>query len=244
MVNQEQKLLKLLKNFYGGVDDFFKGASVFANEKRKANKLFNSFSKEQQAAKLTEFDQTFNAGRGTSIAKDYIKEIAAQKTLNLTPVYGRIPKILENLRAFPVIGSFTAYPAERIRNTYQIFKIATDELKEGFETGNKQLTTQGISRLAQWSAAQGALYTGAYALNESNGFGDVVDGMRNFLPDWEKNGALVVTGKDKDGNYKYVDLTYIHPDSQFQNAIVPIILKAARGEDVSKDLDESVVNSF
>lgn len=143
-----------------------------------------------------------------------------------------------------MIGSFTAYPAERIRNTYQIFKIGTDELREGFETGNKELTKQGISRLAQWSAAQGALYTGAYVMNESNGFGDVVDGMRNFLPDWEKNGALVVTGKNKNGNYDYVNLTYIHPDSQFQNAVVPLILKAARGEDVSKDLDKSLTNSF
>ena len=238
------KAAKAAQDFYGGVDDFFKGVSVFANEKTKAKKVFDSLSKEQQAAKLAEFDQTFNVGRGTSTAKDYIKEIASQKTLNLTPVYGRIPKILEKLRAFPVIGSFTAYPAERIRNTYQIFKIATDELKEGFETGNKQLTTQGISRLAQWSAAQGALYTGAYVMNESNGFGDVVDGMRNFLPDWEKNGALVVTGKNKNGDYNYVNLTYIHPDSQFQNAVVPLILKAARGEDVSKDLGESLTNSF
>ena len=227
------KAAKAAQDFYGGVDDFFKGVAVFANEKTKAKKVFDSFSKEQQAAKLAEFDQTFNAGRGTSTAKDYVKEIASQKTLNLTPVYGRIPKILENLRAVPVIGSFTAYPAERIRNTYQIFKIGTDELREGFETGNKELTKQGISRLAQWSAAQGALYTGAYVMNESNGFGDVVDGMRNFLPDWEKNGALVVTGKNKNGNYDYVNLTYIHPDSQFQNAVVPLILKAARGEDVS-----------
>ena len=238
------KAAKAAQDFYGGVDDFFKGVAVFANEKTKAKKVFDSFSKEQQAAKLAEFDQTFNAGRGTSTAKDYVKEIASQKTLNLTPVYGRIPKILENLRAVPVIGSFTAYPAERIRNTYQIFKIGTDELREGFETGNKELTKQGISRLAQWSAAQGALYTGAYVMNESNGFGDVVDGMRNFLPDWEKNGALVVTGKNKNGNYDYVNLTYIHPDSQFQNAVVPLILKAARGEDVSKDLDKSLTNSF
>ena len=238
------KAAKAAQDFYGGVDDAFKGLAVFANEKTKAKKVFDSLSKEQQAAKLAEFDQTFNVGRGTSTAKDYIKEIASQKTLNLTPVYGRIPKILEKLRALPVIGSFTAYPAERIRNTYQIFKIATDELKEGFETGNKQLTTQGISRLAQWSAAQGALYTGAYVMNESNGFGDVVDGMRNFLPDWEKNGALVVTGKNKNGDYNYVNLTYIHPDSQFQNAVVPLILKAARGEDVSKDLGESLTNSF
>jgi len=238
------KAAKTAQDFYGGVDDAFKGLAVFANEKTKAKKVFDSLSKEQQAAKLAEFDQTFNAGRGTSTAKDYIKEIASQKTLNLTPVYGRIPKILEKLRALPVIGSFTAYPAERIRNTYQIFKIATDELREGFETGNKELTKQGISRLAQWSAAQGALYTGAYVMNESNGFGDVVDGMRNFLPDWEKNGALVVTGKNKNGNYDYVNLTYIHPDSQFQNAVIPLILKAARGEDVSKDLDKSLTNSF
>ena len=80
------KAAKAAQDLYGGVDDFFKGVSVFANEKTKAKKVFDSLSKEQQAAKLAEFDQTFNAGRGTSTAKDYVKEIASQKTLNLTPV--------------------------------------------------------------------------------------------------------------------------------------------------------------
>ena len=238
------KLAKKAQEFYGGVDDYFKGAAVFANEKRKTTKVFDSYSKEQQAAKLAEFDQTFNVGRGTSTKEDYIKEIAAQKTLNLTPVYGRIPKILEKMRAVPVLGSFTAYPAERIRNTYNLFKIATDEMREGFETGNKQLHKQGISRLGQWSAAQGALYSAAYAINEMNGFSDAVDALRGVIPEWDKNAAIVITGKDSKGMPKYVNLSYLHPDSQFLGAIAPVMLKASRGEDVSEDLLKTMGQSF
>ena len=66
------------------------------------------------------------------------------------------------MRAFPIIGSFTAYPAERLRNVYQILKTGTDEMVEGFETGNAALRNQGIKRLASLYALQGAIYTGSY----------------------------------------------------------------------------------
>ena len=59
----------------------------------------------------------------------------------------------------------------------------------------------------------------------------------------DKNGALLVTGKDKDGKIKYHNLNYLHPDSDMLNAVTPIILKSFRGEDVSKDLDEALMES-
>ena len=59
---------------------------------------------------------------------------AAQKTLNVIPVYDRIPKILEKMRDIPIIGAFTAFPAENLRNKYNILKLGAQELKDGFET--------------------------------------------------------------------------------------------------------------
>jgi len=151
--------------------------------------------------------------------------------------------LLEKMRAFPIIGSFTAYPAERLRNVYQILKTGTDEMVEGFETGNAALRNQGIKRLASLYAVQGAIYTGAYGINAALGENETVDKMRASLPDWQKNSALIVTGRTKDGMPTYVDVSYLNPDQYVIGGIVPLMMKASRGEDVSKDLDESIVQA-
>ena len=38
------------------------------------------------------------------------------------------------MRDIPVIGAFTAFPAENLRNKYKILKLGAQELREGFET--------------------------------------------------------------------------------------------------------------
>jgi uncharacterized protein YigA (DUF484 family) len=231
---------KFAREIYGGVDDAAKFA-VFMNERQQAKKVFDSFSPEIQQRKLAEFQQQYSVIKPTR--EDYINEQAAIKTGNVTPLYGRIPPLLEKMRAFPIIGSFTAYPAERLRNVYQILKTGTDEMVEGFETGNAALRNQGIKRLASLYAVQGAIYTGAYALNAAFGENETVDKMRASLPDWQKNSALIVTGRTKDGVPEYVDVSYLNPDQYVIAGIVPLMMKASRGEDVSKDLDESIVQA-
>ena len=53
--------------------------------------------------------------------------MATQKALNVVPVYSRVPKILEAMRGIPVVGSFTAFPAENLRNKYKILKLGAEE---------------------------------------------------------------------------------------------------------------------
>ena len=229
---------KVARGLYGGVDDAAK-YGVWSNEVRQADKVFNSFSPDIQKKKLEDFSKQY--GIINPSKQDYIEEQAAIKTANITPMYGRTAKILEKMRSFPIIGTFTAYPAERLRNTYNILKIGTDEMREGFETGNTALRNQGIKRLAQWYAAQGAFFTTAYAVNAATGNDDLVDKMRTGLPDWEKNAALLVTGKTADGKPKYINLSYMNPDQYVLEGIIPMMMKASRGEDVSKDLDKSIL---
>ena len=66
-----------------------------------------------------------------------------QKNTKCYATYDRVPKILEKMRDIPVLGAFTAFPAENLRNKYQILKLGAQEIKDGFETGNKALQKAG-----------------------------------------------------------------------------------------------------
>jgi len=233
---------KIARDVYQASDDIFK-FGIYKNEKIKSEKIFDAFSPEKQNELLTNFKREYNIDRPVT-KEDYIKEQAAIKTANLAPIYDRIPPILEKLRALPVIGTFTAYPAERLRNTYQVFKTATDEMKLGFETGNKELQKVGAARLLQWYAAQGSVYTAAYAANEIAGTSEVLQNLRQYiLPEYQKDDAIVVTRVDKDGNPYIRNLSYLNPDSYLSSIVMPSILKASRGEDVSEDLDKALLKA-
>ena len=148
------------------------------------------------------------------------------------------------MRGIPVIGSFTAYPAERLRNRYNIMKQASEEISRGAAEGNGELVLNGVKRLSGFGTMVGGLHVGAHLLNEYNNFSAEEDVLRKNAPEYDRNGALLVTGKDKKGNIKYHNLNYIHPDSDMLDAITPIMLKAFRGEDISENLGEAVKESF
>lgn len=234
------KVGRTARNVYGLTDDVAK-FSTFLNEEARARKIFDAYDQNTQLNKLIQFRTEMNKPLAT--ADDLIAEEAARKTADLTPVYSRIPKILEKMRTIPILGSFTAYPAERLRNTYNLFKTAASELTEGFNTGNNELIKAGTSRLMQWYTAQGALYTAAYALNEYGKNSELVENMRKYLPEWSKDGAIIVTGKDSAGRPKYINLSYIHPDKDIIELVAPVFLKASRGEDVSKELDQTFLKA-
>jgi hypothetical protein len=148
------------------------------------------------------------------------------------------------MRGVPIVGSFTAYPAERLRNRYNIMKQASEEVSRGAAEGNNELVLNGIKRLSGFGTMVGGLHVGAHLLNEYNNFSAEEDVLRKNAPKYDRNGALLITGKDKKGNIKYHNLNYIHPDSDMMDAMTPIILKAFRGEDVSENLGEAVKDSF
>ena len=219
------KFGKQARDFYSAIDNAAKFIG-FRNETKKASKIFDGMSKQKQGDILAKY--------GTK--EEYGFQLAGRNIANVTPVYGRIPPILEKMRAFPIAGSFTAYPAERLRNTYNILKLATDEMVEGFQTGNAALRNTGMSRLGQWYTTQAAMYGTAYAANAMMGDLDIMEEVRKTLPGYKENNALLSMGQNKKGQQQFLDLSYINADQYVIEGIVPMFLKAGRGEDVSEDL--------
>ena len=109
------------------------------------NRLFKEALPGPTVSKLEIFDPA--TGIFKKFDDEMLFEEAAGKTLNIIPVYDRVPKILEKMRDIPVLGAFTAFPAENLRNNYRILKLGAEELKEGFETGNKALQIAWYERI-------------------------------------------------------------------------------------------------
>ena len=163
-------------------------------------------------------------------------KFATEKALNVMPVYSRIPRILEKMRGIPVIGAFTAFPAENLRNKYQILKLGAQELKEGFETGNKALQIAGVERLKSQITMAALPTIAAYTYNQVVGTDKVEPGVRKSQPEWAQYHALQIRpkGKDEEGNETYgvTDLSYNNPDQYVLDIITPLMMAAASGENV------------
>lgn len=246
------KISRQAERTYTGTDDVGKLMTLLG-ERGRAQSIFDNLTPEQKELKRIEYAKNFgriDKDGNTMIPKkdlkqfddDMLFEEAAGKTLNIVPTYDRVPKILEKMRDIPVLGAFTAFPAENLRNKYQILKLGAQELKEGFETGNKALQIAGVERLKSQITMAALPTVAAYTYNEVMGTDKVEPGIKKSMAEWAKYHALQIRpkGKDKEGNdtYGVTDLSYNNPDQYVLDIITPLMMAAASGEDVVEKLDE------
>ena len=234
------KLDKSLMNVYTKTDDIGK-LGTFFSERMSEQRIWNKTSEADKIKIREAYSDAYDMPNREAILrgefdKKIIDETAADKTLNVVPVYDRVPRIIEKMRGIPVMGNFGAFPAENLRNKYYLFKIAGEEIKKGFETNNMELVRAGSRRLLSQGAYASAPTVMAYAWNQINGTSDAADTIREGLNDWQKDHAIAVR-KTKDG-YKYVDLSYSNTDAAVLDIVLPFMTSAARGENISESLDE------
>lgn len=238
-----KRVSRFTTGVYAGTDDLGK-IMTFLSERTKAGKVWNAMDDVGQDASRTKFIREFGQpldkqGKiisGKKLDDLVLDEMAAQKALNVVPIYSRIPKILEAMRGIPLLGSFTAFPAENLRNKYMILKLASEEIRDGFETGNKELVKTGANRLMAQGAMAGAATVAAYTYNKVMGTDKAMDMIRESSPEWEKYHALQVR-PGKDGKLFVTDLSYLNPDQYVLDMIMPLMVTAANGEDITNTLD-------
>ena len=242
-----KRLSRRAERLYTGTDDGGKIMTLLS-ERGRAQDIFDNLTPEQQELKRLQYSQNFGVELPKN-KKDFDKfddemllEEAAGKTLNIIPVYDRVPKILEKMRDIPIIGAFTAFPAENLRNKYNILKLGAQELREGFATGNKGLIKAGGQRLRQQMTMAALPTIAAYTYNQVVGTDKMESAVRKTQPEWAKYHALQIRpkGKDAEGNETYgvTDLSYNNPDQYVLDIITPLMMAAASGEDVVEKLDE------
>ena len=240
------KAIKGLENMYMFTDDFAKMATFF-RERKRADAIWNKSSDEIKQQKRKEFSNAFLGGKiipGEQNAlakfdKQLLDEQAVAKAMQLVPVYSRIPALVEKMRGLPVLGNFAAFPAENLRNKYNLFKISGQEIQEGIATGNKELVNAGLNRLASQAVVAGAAYTGSYFYNLYNDTQKYMPSVRNTLPEWERNGAITIR-KDNKGKIYYQNHSYSNPDQYVLDFIMPFILDMGEGRNIDESLFDTI----
>ena len=168
-----------------------------------------------------------------------IAELAAQKTLDIMPVYSRVPLILEKMAAIPVIGNFSAYPAEVYRNAWNIFRLGAKEMEEGYALGNKSLIAKGGTRMVSMYGLAAAPFAAAYTINSMRGDEQRVESLREFVPEWDRYGALVINNFDpKTQTVEYSTLDYSSPYQPLTSIVAPVMQGLADGVPVEQLLEE------
>jgi len=216
--------LRMAQQFYGFTDDF---------GKRVAHKL-----------EMEELRKVY-----PNKSENEIFQIAANNVLEVLPSYTYAAPLVRELGKYPV-GAYPVYTAERVRNNFNILKLALRELKEANATGNVALRNKAATRIA----ALGGVYAGKEAYRTAqeieNGWTEEsIRGLKALLPSWQQSSIQVPTEpfyKDKDGHIKtrFIDGSTFDADSYLRGPVARAYALAVdyqEGELTERELDEQKI---
>ena len=188
----------------------------------------------QSLIKLDNNQPVINVGElkaaGDAVVDKFIKGEAADIALNVTPTYSRVPEIVKELKYFPVIGNFTAFPAEIIRNTVNTMARGIKELA----SNSAELQKVGARRIAGGLTTTVGIPAGltATALSLTGAEQEQVDAYkRSFAAPWEKTATMIPTGTDAAGNITgFYNFSYTNPYDFLQRPGKAIFNAVSEGE--------------
>lgn len=130
------------------------------------------------------------------IANGQTLQEAARVVRDTYPTYSKVPRFGKEMRKFPLVGTFIAFPSEVIRVGKNI---------------SKRAMTGDWRRLIGMAAATSATYGGYKAFNHVEGITEQeAQAVREFVAPWEQNGQLFVS--DIDGEtFGFINSSYTDP---------------------------------
>ncbi len=198
-----KKLYEKAGDLYVAEDDFFKIYNFLSE--------FDSYKKA--------YTNAFNKGLIQEIPSnlEIMKEVA-NIVKNTVPNYNFVGPFGQNARRLP-IGNFISFPIEVTRTAANILQQANKELN------NPVLRNIGARRALGWGTAVATapaiitgMLKGMYGVTT-----DVVSAIRELaLPSFAEDSTIGVT-RDKEGNYKYIDVSSFLVYDTVQNPIQSII---------------------
>ena len=171
------------------------------------------------------------------VMSNFLDEVAGNLTRNQVPNYAYIGRTGKALRQTP-FGNFIAFPLEIMRTGHNIFQQSIDEITSGIP----ELVGLGYKRLFSFGATVGGVPYGMVEMFKAKN--DVtdkeLDALRKFVPEWSKNSTLVPTGRDEDGNLKYIDFSYMNAYDTLIRPFNSIITQLGEGVEDRETLMQSL----
>jgi len=178
------------------------------------------------------------------IYENFLNEVAGNLTRNQVPNYAYIGRTGRALRQTP-FGNFIAFPLEIMRTGNNILQQSIDDITSGIP----ELVGLGYKRLFSFGATVGGVPYGLTEMFKAKN--DVTDkemqALRKFVPEWSENSTLLPTGRDEDGNLKYIDFSYMNAYDSLIRPFNAILTQIGEGnlnkESLMKSLGEGMIES-
>ena len=159
-----------------------------------------------------------------------IMKEAANIVKNTVPNYNYVGPFGQNIRRLP-IGNFVSFPIEVTRTANGIIQQAINEINNPVfrDIGYKRLLGFGTAVVTAPAMIVGML-KGMYGVTDS-----IISSVRELaVPSFAEDSTIgVIT--DKDGNYKYIDISSFLVYDTVQNPIVSIIAGIEREKEFAPD---------
>jgi len=227
--------MQVFEKVYSDSDSFFKGLALLGEEK----KLLAAFDAAGLDATLS--PEMYEAMVDQGLAKRFsspvtemtgsqslspLEVMAADIVKDTMPIYPRIGKAVRALDVFPLLGNFTSFASENIRNSSNILERGLKEMaftvppnvraqigEEAASIFEKQVRGGGSQRLMSYLsvatiAPTQAVKASMYATGTTQA---EYEAFQSQLPDFMKGHQTPILSNDKNGNIAYIDLSYVSP---------------------------------
>lgn len=160
---------------------------------------------------------------------------AAERIRNTYPTYSMVGRFIQNLRRFPVVGTFVSFPAEIIRTSANMVRYVH---KDWNTPGMRPIAVRramGLTAVAAFAHAMQALTKAWFDVDD-----DEEEALRIMAAPWSKNSNILFTGRDEDGNLTYFDLSFLDPYNIWKRPVTAAIRDAPWEDRLTSALDDTV----
>lgn len=153
------------------------------------------------------------------MSREAARAEAAEKVRNYYPTYSKLKPGLQSLRPLP-FAPFISFQAEMVRVTKNAVVDAVKDMRSDNPAIRKMGHTRAVGLAAAfalpWAMAMAA--RGLYNVTPQQD-----DDVRRFLPEYQKSSRLLYTGRDKDGNLQYDDLSRTIPHAYLVDPVLGML---------------------
>ncbi len=197
-------------------------ARVVGEAYQKGDSFWKIFAWENEKARYRKARPEWSEAKLERFCADIVR--------NTWPTWDKVPRGIQNLRRFPLVGTFVGFNYETVRTLYHTLAIARQEIRD------PATRSIGIQRFIGTSAALTASSAMSIASMMIAGiaFSDDED-IRENLPPYMENSALIYLPKDKNGHHQVIDMGHVDPRS----VVTKTIIAALRGDTAQEKIIDS-----
>ena len=166
-------------------------------------------------------------GRNLKTLNDAINEVSGLIVRDTYPNYSMVPRFVQNVRKFPIMGNFVGFTSEMWRNSYQMVRRGSREMS----SSNPYIRQMGARRLVGFATTVATLgpMASAVASKLTNVGQDKIDAWKeSFSPEYQLGHRIIpiteqdpetkeILGVDFDAQNPYTDV--VKPFGVFNEVI-------------------------